>query len=131
MASSAKDQAKRAKLLELLGAQEAFVLGGHIHKFNRARARCGMLMRAPRAGAGLPQLALQRDQFREAEPKDVLSGIEQYNGDQIRVEPQHSPGTEEQWRARNGGSFRGDQPRALADGGSHGAAGAESVSAAP
>src|SRR5205823_6431932 len=32
--SSDKQKPQREKLLTLLGAQEAFVLGGHIHKFN-------------------------------------------------------------------------------------------------
>jgi hypothetical protein len=31
-------------------------------------------------------------------PKDVLSGIAEYTGDQIRVEPRHSPQTEVQRR---------------------------------
>jgi hypothetical protein len=35
----------------------------------------------------------------EPAPKNVLTGVDAYNGDQIRVEPQHSPDTEPQRRA--------------------------------
>lgn len=90
--SGTKDQAKRARLLEILGLQEAFVLGGHIHKFN-ALARTASRGR-------FAQLAVSSViNSAEVKPKDVLSGIACYNGDQIRVEPQHSPGTEKQRRA--------------------------------
>lgn len=90
--SGAKDAAKRAKLLELLGAEEAFVLGGHIHKFNQLARLAGRGRFAQLAVSSVINSA-------EVKPKDVLTGIEQYNGDQIRVEPQHAPGTEEQRRA--------------------------------
>lgn len=90
--SGAKDQTKRAKLLELLGGQEAFVLGGHIHKFNQLARIAGRGRFAQLAVSSVINSA-------EVKAKDVLTGIEQYNGDQIRVEPQHSPGTEEQRRA--------------------------------
>jgi hypothetical protein len=90
--SKAKDQAKREKLLELLGKQEAFVLGGHIHKFNQI---------ARVAGRGrFAQLAVSSViNEGEVKPKDVLTGLAQYNGDQIRVEPKHSPDTEAERRA--------------------------------
>lgn len=90
--SSAKDQPKREKLLELLGGQEAFVLGGHIHKFNEIARLAGRGRFAQLAVSSVINSA-------DVKPKDVLTGIEQYNGDQIRVEPQHSPGTEAQRRA--------------------------------
>jgi 3',5'-cyclic AMP phosphodiesterase CpdA len=85
--SSAKDQAKREKLLDLLGRQEAFVLGGHIHKYNE-------IARAVGKGrfAQLAVSSVVNDVVTKA--KDELSGVEQYNGDQIRVEPKHSPDTE-------------------------------------
>lgn len=87
-----KNQAKREKLLELLGRQEAFVLGGHIHKFNQI---------ARVAGRGrFAQLAVSSViNSGEVKARDVLTGIEQYTGDQIRVEPKHSPDTEAQRRA--------------------------------
>jgi len=90
--NGAKKQAQREKLLELLGKQEAFVLGGHIHKFNQiarvaGRGRFAQLAVSSVISAGEPKV------------KDVLTGIEQYTGDQIRVEPRHSPDTEPQRRA--------------------------------
>ncbi len=91
--SSAKDKAKREKLLELLGRQNAFVLGGHIHKFNT-------LTRATPGGGKFVQLAVSSVvNALEVKPKDQLSGIGEYNGDQIRVEPAHSPATEPERRA--------------------------------
>ena len=85
--SSAKDQSKREKLLELLGRQEAFVLGGHIHKYNEIARVVGKGRFAQLAVSSVINAA-------ETKAKDVLSGVEQYNGDQIRVEPSHSPDTE-------------------------------------
>jgi hypothetical protein len=90
--SNEKQKPQREKLLSLLGAQHAFVLGGHIHKFNT-------LVRD--AGKGrFAQLAISSVVgARDTRAKDILSGIEQYNGDQIRVEPNHSPDTEKERRA--------------------------------
>ncbi len=91
--SSAKDQSKREKLLALLGKQNVFVLGGHIHKFNT-------LTRTTPGGGKFVQLAVSSViNTLQVNPKDPLSGIGEYNGDQIRVEPQHSPETEKQRRA--------------------------------
>jgi hypothetical protein len=90
--SSAREKAKREKLLTLLGDQHAFVLGGHIHKFNS-------LVR--RAGRGrFVQLALS-SVINEPKPqaKMVLTGVGEYSGDQIRVEPNFSPETEKERRA--------------------------------
>jgi UDP-2,3-diacylglucosamine pyrophosphatase LpxH len=84
--SGAKTAARRAKLLELLAQQNAFVLGGHIHKFNTLSRTVG--------GQRFAQLAVSSIlSSREPTPKDVLSGDDQYTGDQIRVEPNHSPDT--------------------------------------
>jgi hypothetical protein len=91
--ASARDKAKREKLLELLGKQNAFVLGGHIHKFNT-------LTRATPQGGKFVQLAVSSVINAPAvKAKDTLSGLEAYNGDQIRVEPAFSPDTEPQRRA--------------------------------
>lgn len=89
---NAKDQSKREKLLELLGKQEAFVLGGHIHKFNELARVVGRGRFAQLAVSSVIDNA-------EVKVKDALSGIAQYNGDQIRVEPRFSPDTEPQRRA--------------------------------
>ncbi|MBI3881785.1 MAG: metallophosphoesterase [Verrucomicrobia bacterium] len=90
--SSAKDRTRREKLLGLLAGQRAFVLGGHIHKFSS-------LVRT--AGRGrFAQLAISSIiNAPEVKPKDTLSGVGEYTGDQIRVEPNHSPATEKERRA--------------------------------
>jgi Calcineurin-like phosphoesterase len=91
--SSAKDAARREKLLDLLGRANAFVLGGHIHKFNT-------LVRATPRGGRFLQLAVSSIiNAPEVKPKDELSGVQDYSGDQVKVEPKHSPGTEPQRRA--------------------------------
>ena len=90
--SGAKDRSRREKLLELLAREQAVVIGGHIHKFSA-------LVRS--AGRGrFAQLAVcSVIDAPEVKAKDILSGILQYNGDQIRVELNHSPGTELERRA--------------------------------
>ena len=91
--SSERDKPRREKLLALLGKQNAFVLGGHIHKFNT-------LARTTPGGGKFVQLAVSSIiNAPEVRPKDHLSGIGEYNGDQIRVEPAHSPATEKERRA--------------------------------
>ncbi|MCD6049665.1 MAG: metallophosphoesterase [Verrucomicrobia bacterium] len=91
--SSAKDKPRREKLLELLGKQNAFVLGGHIHKFNT-------LTRTTPGGGKFVQLAVSSVVgSAETKPKDILSGLKEYTGDQIRVEPKHAPETEKARRA--------------------------------
>lgn len=91
--SSERDKARREKLLTLLGKQNAFVLGGHIHKFNT-------LTRTTPGGGKFVQLAVSSVvNALEVKPKDALSGIGEYNGDQIRVEPSHSPATEKERHA--------------------------------
>jgi UDP-2,3-diacylglucosamine pyrophosphatase LpxH len=91
--ASARDKAKREKLLELLGKQNAFVLGGHIHRFNT-------LTRATGSGGKFVQLAVSSViNASTVQPKNILSGVTDYNGDQIRVEPAFSPDTEAQRRA--------------------------------
>lgn len=91
--SSARDQARREKLLELLGRHSAFVLGGHIHKFNT-------LARATPGGGKFAQFAVSSVVGApDVKPKSSLSGVKDYSGDQIRVEPDFSPGTEKERRA--------------------------------
>jgi hypothetical protein len=91
--SSDRDKARREKLLALLGKQNAFVLGGHIHKFST-------LTRTTPGGGRLVQLAVSSIiNAPDVKPRNQLSGIGEYNGDQIRVEPEHSPATEKERRA--------------------------------
>jgi 3',5'-cyclic AMP phosphodiesterase CpdA len=91
--SSAKDAARREKLLTLLGRANAFVLGGHIHKFNT------LVRETPRGGRFLQLAVSSIINAPEVKPKDVLNGVKDYTGDQVKVEPSHSPGTEAERRA--------------------------------
>lgn len=91
--SSQRDQAQRERLLELLGKHNAFVLSGHIHKYN-------LLVRATPGGGRFLQLAVS-SVIRAPDPKPchLLSGLKDYNVDQVTVEPDFSPATEPQRRA--------------------------------
>lgn len=90
--SGDKDTAKREKLLGLLGRERAFVLGGHIHRFNT------LARETPRGR--FAQLAVS-SVINTADPRaqTPLSGLADYTGDQIRVEPKFSPETEPTRRA--------------------------------
>ncbi len=84
---------RREKLLDLLGKQNAMVLGGHIHKYNLAA-------RKTRGGGRFVQLALSsviKDP--NVPPRNELTGLKHYNADQVKVEPTFSPGTEIERRA--------------------------------
>lgn len=84
--SAADDASKRAKVLELLAAHEAFVLSGHTHRYSAivrsvGRRRFVQLSTCSVVGG------------REVRARDWLSGVRDYDGDQIRVEPSFSPAT--------------------------------------
>lgn len=90
--SSAKDKPRREKLLTLMGAQDSLVLGGHIHKFSALTRTTGK--------GRFTQLAVSSIiSAPEAKAKDLLTGVNAYNGDQIRVEPNYSPETDKERRA--------------------------------
>jgi hypothetical protein len=94
--SSEQDKPRRERLLELLGRHHAIVLGGHIHKYN-------LLTRVtptPRSGKFV-QLGISSIISKPAAvtAKDILSGVNEYNDDQIKVEPNFSPATESERRA--------------------------------
>jgi hypothetical protein len=90
--SNEQQTKQRAKLLEVLGAHEAIVLSGHLHKYAALTRRV--------ASGQFRQLAVSSvvDSL-TARPKDRLSGVESYDGDQVRLEPQHSPETIDQRRS--------------------------------
>ncbi|MGV3660777.1 MAG: metallophosphoesterase family protein [Prosthecobacter sp.] len=91
--NSEKDKPRREKLLDLLGKQNAFVLGGHIHRFNT-------ICRTTPGGGRFAQLAISSVVgSAEVKPSTQLDGVKDYNGDQIKVEPKHSPETETARRA--------------------------------
>ncbi|HBJ86836.1 MAG TPA: hypothetical protein DDZ88_23865 [Verrucomicrobiales bacterium] len=83
-----KLKAQREKLLDVLGQQEAMVLGGHLHKFSALTRAAG--------GKRFSQLAVSSvvSALNQA-PKNELHGIASYNGDQVKLEPKHSPETVE------------------------------------
>jgi hypothetical protein len=77
---------QRAKLLDVLGGQEAMVLGGHLHKFSALTRLAG--------GKSFSQLAVSSVvSALNQKPKDVLHGLESYTGDQVNLEPKHAPET--------------------------------------
>ncbi len=91
--SSDRDKPQRERLLELLGKHNVFVLCGHIHKYN-------LLVRATPGGGKFLQLAVSSVIPDPApQPQHLLSGVSDYNGDQVKVEPSFSPATEPQRRA--------------------------------
>lgn len=91
--ASERDKSRREKLLELLGKQNALVLGGHIHRFNT-------ICRTTPRGGRFAQLAISSVVAKaDVKPETELDGVKDYNGDQIRVEPKHSPETEKERRA--------------------------------
>jgi hypothetical protein len=91
--SGAKDQARRERLLKVLGAQRAIVLGGHIHRYNR-------LVRETAGGGRFTQFALSSVVSRpKVTAKDMLLDVAEYTPDQVRVEPRFSPETEPARRA--------------------------------
>jgi hypothetical protein len=83
--SGERDRSRRDKFLTLLGDQRALVLGGHIHKYSTLSRAAGSGRFAQFALSSV--LAAPR-----AKPKDLLTGLDQYTGDQINVEPNFSPG---------------------------------------
>ncbi|MCX6849118.1 MAG: metallophosphoesterase [Verrucomicrobia bacterium] len=81
-----KTKAQRAKLLDLLGQQEAMVLGGHLHKFSALTRMAG--------GKSFSQLAVSSVvSALNQKPKNELHGMAGYTGDQVNLEPKHAPET--------------------------------------
>lgn len=90
--SSAREAARREKFLALLGDQRAVVIGGHIHKFNTLSRRAGRDRFAQFALSSILSAPT-------AKAKDLLAGVDAYNGDQVKVEPSFSPANEAERRA--------------------------------
>jgi hypothetical protein len=91
--ASDRQAAQRERLLELLGKHNAFVLTGHIHKYN-------LLVRTTPRGGRFLQLGISSVISNPVvEPHHQLSGVKSYNADQVSVEPEFSPATEKQRRA--------------------------------
>ncbi|MCU0785798.1 MAG: metallophosphoesterase [Verrucomicrobia bacterium] len=91
--SGERDKAQRERLLDLLGKHNVFVLSGHIHKYN-------LLVRTAPGGGKFLQLGVSSViNAPEPQPRHLLSGVKDYNGDQVTVEPNFSPASEQQRRA--------------------------------
>lgn len=90
--SSEKERTRREKFMALLAEQHALVIGGHIHRYNTITREAG---RGRFAQFALSSIIPSAD----VKPKMELSGLADYNPDQIRVEPQFSPDTEATRRA--------------------------------
>jgi len=91
--SADREKSQRDRFLELLGRHNAVVLSGHIHKYSfleRRTARGGKFVQLALSSV-IPALAV--------EPRNLLSGIADYNADQVKVEPAFSPATEAHRRA--------------------------------
>ena len=84
--SSPRQQHEQARLLALLGAANAVVLCGHLHKY-------GFLVRRTDAGrfAQLAVSSVATDA--EALPNGLREGIDRYGPDLADLEPKHSPET--------------------------------------
>lgn len=87
-----KQAEKRARLLKILGDQHAFVLGGHIHKYNSIarRTETGRFVQLA-VSSVIPRLT--------DKPGNVLEGVASYTPDQIKVEPNFNPDSEAERRA--------------------------------
>lgn len=90
-----RQSAQREHLLEILGQHDAIVLGGHIHKYNYMTR----VTRTPRGR--FVQLGISSIVSKPgvARASNELSGVAAYNGDQIKVEPNFSPDTEQERRS--------------------------------
>lgn len=86
--SSAKMTKERERLLELLGAARAIVLCGHLHKYS-------FLIRRTAKGK-FAQLGLSSVGSTAAvKPRDLIEGVKGYTPDLVKLEPKHSPDTED------------------------------------
>ena len=84
--SSARQQAQRARFLELLGSHRAIVLCGHLHKYS-------FLVRRTEQGR-FAQLAISSvASTSDGRSRDVLQGVQDYRPDLVDLEPKHSPDT--------------------------------------
>jgi calcineurin-like phosphoesterase family protein len=90
--AKATERAYRTRLLNLLGEHKAIALNAHIHKYN-------LLVRETPRGRFL-QLAMCSVAPRPlVEPRLLLSGVQEYIPDQVKVEPDFSPANEGERRA--------------------------------
>jgi len=87
-----EQQQQRQRLLRLLGRHRAIVLTAHLHKF-------GVVARRTEEGVFVQVTLNSVIPSPRVEPRQVLQGIEHYNGELVRLEPSFEPQTEPQRRA--------------------------------
>jgi hypothetical protein len=86
--SSDKDRPKREKMMEILGAHRGLVLSGHLHRF------AALGRQTPRGR--FAQFALSSVIYNlDVQPTLERSGLKDYNGELVNVEPKYSPQTEQ------------------------------------
>jgi len=90
--AKATEVASRMRLLNLLGEHQAIALNAHIHKYN-------MLVRETPRGRFLQLAMCSVAPSPQVEPRLMLSGVQEYTPDQIKVEPDFSPANEVERRA--------------------------------
>lgn len=76
----------RARLLNLLGEHRAVVFCGHLHKY-------GTVVRRTEKGSFIQMAVISVISSPKAEPKDRVSGLNEYGPDLVRLEPKFSPTT--------------------------------------
>jgi hypothetical protein len=86
--SSDEDRPKREKMMEILGGQHGLVLSGHLHRFSALGRQT--------ARGRFAQFALSSVIYNlDVQPTLERSGLKDYNGDLVNVEPKFSPATEQ------------------------------------
>lgn len=90
--SRPREAAERVRLLNILGKHHAFVLTGHLHKYN-------LMSRRTETGRFVQLSVCSVVSRPDTEVSDILEGVENYTPDQIKVEPKFSPDTEADRRA--------------------------------
>ncbi|HUR57332.1 MAG TPA: metallophosphoesterase [Opitutaceae bacterium] len=90
--SSDKDRPKREKMMDILGRQHGLVLSGHLHRYSSLGRQT--------PGGRFAQFALSSIVYNlDVQPVLERSGLKDYNGDLVNVEPKFSPDTEQLRRA--------------------------------
>ncbi len=90
--AKAAEAPSRTRLLNLLGEHRAIALNAHIHKYN-------LLVRETPRGRFLQLAMCSVLPHTQIEPRLILSGVQEYTPDQIKVEPNFSPANEAERRA--------------------------------
>lgn len=90
--SSPKLERERARLLNLLGEHRAIVLSGHLHKYS-------YLVRRTEKGRFVQMSLSSVGNTGDVKTRDLIEDVKGYGPDLVKLEPKHSPTTEQQRRA--------------------------------